>query len=221
MSPVRTVSIALACALAAGAVGLWFGGHPDRLPTGLRNAFVSDDRAVRAELIDTIHDNFYRPVSRRRLEDASLTGVVEALHDRYSHYITPSQARTFRESVSGKFDGVGMNVQQDRRGLRVINVFDGSPARRAGIHKGEVITAVNGRSIAGISSAVATARIKGPPRTHVRLQVLNPHTQRRRQLTVERRRITLPIARGHLVRRDGRELGVIELLGFSDGTHGA
>jgi carboxyl-terminal processing protease len=221
MSPVRTVSIALACALAAGAVGLWFGGHPDRLPTGLRNAFVSDDRAVRAELIDTIHDNFYKPVSRRRLEDASLTGVVEALHDRYSHYITPSQARTFRESVSGKFDGVGMNVQQDRRGLRVINVFDGSPARRAGIRKGEVITAVNGRSIAGISSTVATARIKGPPRTHVRLQVLNPRTRQRRQLTVERRRITLPIARGHLVRRDGRALGVIELLGFSEGTHGA
>lgn len=220
MTPVRTATIALACLLAAGSAGLWFGGHPESLPKGLRNAFVSDDRAIRAELIEAIEDNYYKPVSHRHLEDASLTGIVDSLHDRYSHYITPSQAKAFQETVSGRFDGVGMNVQQDRRGLRVINVFDGSPARRAGIRKGEVITAVNGRSIAGISSTVATARIKGPPGTHVRLQVLDPGTRRRRQFRLERRRITLPIARDRMVRLAGRKLGVIELLGFSDGTHG-
>ena len=219
MSPVRTVSIALACALAAGALGLWFGGHPEHLPKGLRNAFVSDDRAIRAELIDTIQGNFYKPVSRKHLQDASLTGIVNSLHDRYSHYITPSEAKGFQESVSGKFDGIGMSVQQDRRGLRVINVFSGSPARHAGIRKGEVITGVNGRSIAGTSSTVATARIKGKPGTRVRLQVLDPRTRRRRALSVERRRIVLPIARGRLVRLDNRKLGVVELLGFSDGTH--
>src|SRR5436190_3979043 len=219
MSPVRTVSIALACALAAGALGLCFGGHPEHLPKGLRNAFVSDDRAIRAELIDTIQGNFYKPVSRKHLQDASLTGIVNSLHDRYSHYITPSEAKGFQESVSGKFDGIGMSVQQDRRGLRVINVFSGSPARHAGIRKGEVITGVNGRSIAGTSSTVATARIKGKPGTRVRLQVLDPRTRRRRALSVERRRIVLPIARGRLVRLDNRKLGVVELLGFSDGTH--
>ena len=95
MTPVRTVSIALACALAAGSAGLWFGGHPELLPTGLRNAFVSNDRAIRAQLINTIEDNFYKPVSHRSLEDASLTGIVASLHDRYSHYITPSQAKGF------------------------------------------------------------------------------------------------------------------------------
>jgi carboxyl-terminal processing protease len=220
VTPVRTVSIALACTLVAGSAGLWFGGHPESLPTGLRNAFVSDDRAIRAELIDTIEDNFYKPVSRRRLEDASLTGIVASLHDRYSHYITPSQAKGFQESVSGRFSGIGMNVQQDRRGLRVIKVFAGTPASRAGIRSGNVITEVNGRSIAGVSSDVASARIRGRPGTHVRLQVLNPATGHRRGLNVVRRRITLPVARSHLVRRGGRKLGVVELLAFSEGAHG-
>jgi carboxyl-terminal processing protease len=220
MTRVRTLTIALACVLAAGSAGLWFGGHPENLPTGLRNVFVSNDRAIRAEVINTIEDNFYKPVSKRKLEDASLTGIVSSLHDRYSHYITPSQAKGFEESVSGRFNGIGMNVQQDRRGLRVIKVFAGSPARQAGIRGGDVVTAVNGRSISGVSSDVASSRIRGPPGTRVRLQVLNPASGRRRELSVVRRRITLPVARSHLVREGGRKLGVVELLGFSEGAHG-
>jgi carboxyl-terminal processing protease len=82
-----------------------------------------------------------------------------------------------------------------------------------------VVTAVNGRSIAGVSSSVATGRIKGKPGTRVRLEVLTPETKHRRQLTVERKRLRLPIARSHLVRRNGSKLGVVELLSFSDGTH--
>ena len=220
MTPVRTLTIALACALAAGVAGLWFGGHPESLPRGLRNAFVSDDRAIKAELIDAVENNFYKPVNRGRLEDASLKGIVDSLHDRYSHYVTPSQARNFRETVSGKFEGVGMNVEQDRRGLKVLNVFERSPARRAGIHKGDLITAVNGRSIAGVSSAIATSRIKGKPGTRVRLQVLSPGAKRRRELRLTRARITLPIARSRLVRRGGSRLGVLQLFGFSEGAHG-
>ncbi|MFN2616216.1 MAG: S41 family peptidase [Thermoleophilaceae bacterium] len=220
MTPVRTVTIALACALAAGVAGLWFGGHPEKLPRGLRNAFVSDDRAIRAELIDAIDDNFYKPLDRSKLENASLKGIVDSLHDRYSHYITPAEADRFRESVSGKFDGVGMGVEQDRRGLRVLNVFERSPARRAGIHPGDLITSVNGRSIAGVSSTVATARIKGRPGTRVRLQVLTPRPKRVRRVTLRRQRITVPIARSRLVRRGGRRLGVVQLFGFSEGAHG-
>jgi carboxyl-terminal processing protease len=220
MTPIRTLSLALSCALLALAAGLWLGGHPEELPDPVRDAFVDDDRALRAEVVDAIEDNYYKRVNGDKLQEESLRGIVRALDDPFSHYISPREAKRFRESIEGEFDGVGMTVDEDRRGLRVLNVFDGSPARRAGIRKGDLIVAVNGRSLAGVDSQVATARIKGPPGTRVRLAVLTPESERRRELSVKRERIEVPVAQGRVVERDGTKIGVIELLAFSNGAHG-
>ena len=64
-----------------------------------------------------------------------------------------------------------MTVVERKRGLLVVGVFKRSPAKRAGIKPGDLITKVNGRSIAGESSDVSTARIKGKPGTYVRLTI--------------------------------------------------
>jgi carboxyl-terminal processing protease len=80
----RGVAIAVLGALVALAAGLWLGGHPESLPGPVRDAFVEDDRAVRAELIESIEDNFYKPVDEDTLRDASLKAVVRSLGDRFS-----------------------------------------------------------------------------------------------------------------------------------------
>jgi carboxyl-terminal processing protease len=220
MQSARSAVVAFLCAFAALLVGIWLGGHPESLPGPVRDAFVSEDRAVRAELVETIEDNFYKPVNEDKLDEASLKGIVDALHDQYSHYLTPDEAKQFQESVSGEFEGVGMNVEEDRRGLKVIRVFDGSPARKAGIGQGDVILAVDGRSIAGVNSEVATGRIKGPSGTSVSLQVLSPGDDSPRTVSVERARIEVPVASGRIVHRDGHKVGVVELISFSSGAHG-
>ena len=217
----RTGGIAIASALLALVLGIFLGGHPELLPGPLRDAFVEEDRALRAELIDTIEENFYRPVDESSLDDASLKGIVESLEDPYSHYLTPDEADSLKESISGEFEGVGMSVEEDRRGLRVLNVFDGSPAKAAGIGKGDLIVSVNGRSLAGVNSEVATGRIKGPAGTEVKLEVFSPGAEDTRTVRVERERIEVPVARSRVVTREGRKLGVVELLGFSSGAHGA
>jgi carboxyl-terminal processing protease len=211
--------LAALSAVVALVAGLWLGGHPEDLPGPVRDAFVQEDRALRAELIDSIEDNFYKPVDEKKLDDASLRGIVESLDDPYSHYLTPKEARQFDENVSGHFEGVGMNVEQDKRGLKVLRVFDGSPAKSAGIRGGDFILAVNGHSIAGVNSEIATNRIKGPAGTSVELRVFTPGEERDRSVKVKRERIEVPVARGRLVERDGHKLGVAELFAFSDGAH--
>jgi carboxyl-terminal processing protease len=211
--------VAALSALVAFVAGLWLGGHPKDLPGPVRDAFVQEDRALRAELIDSIEDNFYKRVDEKKLDDASLKGIVESLDDPYSHYLTPREAKQFTEDVSGHFEGVGMNVEQDKRGLKVLRVFDGSPAEGAGIRRGDFILAVNGHSIAGVNSEVATNRIKGPAGTTVQLRVFTPGEERDRSVKVERERIEVPVARGRLVEREGHKVGVVELFAFSDGAH--
>ena len=175
---------------------------------------------MRAEIIDSVKDNFYKPVDEKKLDDASLKGIVESLDDPYSHYLTPKEAKALNESISGHFEGVGMNVEQNKRGLKVLRVFDGAPAERAGIRRGDFILGVNGRSIAGVNSQVATSRIKGPAGTSVTLRVFTPGQERDRTVRVKRERIEIPVARGRMVERDGHKVGVVELLSFSSGAHG-
>jgi carboxyl-terminal processing protease len=218
---VRNAVLVIAVALVALAAGLYLGGHPNKLPGGVRDTFVQDDRALRSEIVTTIEKNYYKPVDESKLDDAALKGIVESLGDPYSHYLTPTEAKSLHESISGEFDGVGMSVEKDQRGLRVLNVFDGSPAKKAGIHQQDVIVSVNGRSIGGVSSDVATGRIKGPPGTSVSLEVFTPGAHDTRTVRVKRERITVPVATGKLVGADGHEFGVVHLTTFSSGAHAA
>jgi carboxyl-terminal processing protease len=216
----RTALLVLACSVLALAAGIYLGGHPDTLPGPVRDALVDENRAVRSQIEETIRDNFYRPVDESKLDDASLKGIVESLDDPYSRYITPKEASEFQERVSGEFEGVGMSVEKDDRGLRVLNVFDGSPAANAGIHKQDLILSVDGRSIAGLSSDLATSRIKGPAGTRVELEVFTPGGEDSRTVRVERERIHVPVATGRVVERDGHKIGVVRLISFTNGAHG-
>jgi carboxyl-terminal processing protease len=211
----------LVTAVVALGIGLWLGGHPADLPGPIRDTFVQEDRALRAEIIDSIEGNFYKPVKGSKLEDASLKGIVESLDDPYSSYLTAKEARQFDEDVSGHFEGVGMNVEQDKRGLKVLRVFDGSPAQGAHIQAGDLILAVNGRPIAGITSEVSTNRIKGPAGTSVELRVFTPGDHSDRTVKVKRERISIPLTRARLKEQGGHRIGVVELMAFSDGAHAA
>jgi carboxyl-terminal processing protease len=212
--------VAFLCAVLAMGVGIWLGGHPASLPDPLRNWLVDDDRALRAELIDEVQDNFYKKVDEAKLEDASLKGIVQSLNDPYSHYLSPKEAEEFQDSVSGAFDGVGMTVEQDPHGLKVLSVFDGSPAKAAGIGRGDLIRAVDGRSIAGMASDLATARIKGEPGTKVTLEVQPLGSKRSQTLTVTRKRVQVPVVQGRIVEHDGKKVAVVSLASFSSGAHG-
>jgi carboxyl-terminal processing protease len=200
-------------------VGVWLGGHPESLPGPLRDAFVDEDTAVRAELEEEIKDNFHEDVDEERLQQGALEGMVQSLDDRFSAYFTPEEARLFRQSVSGEFDGIGVSVEKDRRGLLVVQVFEGSPAQRSGIRKDDVIVEVNGEPIAGEPTQVSTAKIKGEAGTKVRLTVLTPPRERRR-IEVERERIEVPTVDAKIRKRGGHDLAHIRLLGFTQGAHG-
>ena len=198
--------------------GIWLGGHPEALPGPVRDALVEEGPAVRADLIDTIQNHFYKPVSKAKLEDASLRGIVSSLNDPYSRYFSPQEAKSFDEDLSGKFEGVGMSVHPVKRGLLITDTFAGAPARKAGLRGGDVITAVNGRSLQGVGINIATDRIKGPPGTAVRLTVLRG--KKTLQVRVTRAKITVPVVSGRLVTRGGQKLAVIGLASFSSGVHG-
>jgi carboxyl-terminal processing protease len=216
-----TALFACVTILVVFAGGLYLGGHPSSLPDPLRDAFVEDERSIRAELIESIEDDYYKDVDADKLEDQSLKGIVEALDDRFSAYYTPAEAKEFRQALSAEFEGIGVTVQPDKKGLKIVSVFEDTPAEKAGIHEEDTIVSVNGKSIAGVPSEVATGRIKGKAGTKVTLGVLAPKQQKPRSIEVERATIDVPLAQGRMETRDGVKIARVQLAAFSEGAHAA
>jgi carboxyl-terminal processing protease len=204
--------------------GLWLGGHPEHLPGFLRNAFVANHQTqVVDEAIQRISSDYYRKIPTSKLSNASISGVVASLGDRFSHYLTPSEYREFDSPPH--FTGIGVAVGPKQRGLLIARVFDSSPAARAGLKAGELIVAVNGRKLEGLSPDAATALIKGLPGTDVSLQIEGPrpaHGPRAlvRTLKLTRATISEPVVASASRVVHGVKLGIVALATFSPGAHG-
>jgi carboxyl-terminal processing protease len=217
----RTVALAVALVVVLCA-GIWLGGHPAKLPGFLRDRLVADSSGLTAEAAEKIEDNYYRPVGGHELSDSSLQGMVRELrrrhHDRFTEYFSPEAQARFAESISGRFTGIGLSVTQVKPGLKVERVFAGSPAGKAGIEPGETIVSVDGRSIAGESSAASTEKIKGPEGTEVTVGVRSPGGKVR-QLKIVREQIALPVVTGSIKEVHGHKLGYVYMASFSQGVH--
>jgi carboxyl-terminal processing protease len=202
-------------------LGVWLGGHPDNLPGFARDALVGDDQGrLVDEALDQIADNYYRPVDKEELADKGLTASVKSLDDRFSNYFDPEQYKSFEESTKGEFEGVGMSVAEVSRGLRVLTVYDGSPAQKGGIQEGDVIVAVNGKPLAGETSEEATTLIKGPAGSAVTLRVASSG-KAARDIRLERAKVDVPVVESRMeTAKDGRKIGHVALSSFTSGAHG-
>lgn len=212
----RQSLIAILSVLAVLILGIWIGGHPRSLPGFMRGAFEANhDTEVLDEAIQRISNDYYRPVKRGELVGASIAGAVASLNDRFSNYLTPGEYKGFAHAAS--FSGIGVEVRAEKPGLLIEQVFNSTPASRAGLHTGELIIAVNGRSLKGLSTAASTGLIMGPPGSDVKLTLL--YRRHAHTLTITRATISEPVVASQMHTLHGVKLGVVELATFSEGAH--
>jgi carboxyl-terminal processing protease len=193
------------------------------LAVELTGTDLSDD-SLSEQAREVIEDNYFQAVSGDELDQGSVKGMVDELRrrydDRFSHYFDPTQLDDFNASTSGEFEGVGLTVNEVPRGLRVADVLPDSPAEGADFAVGDVITAVNEKSIEGVPSEVSTARIKGEPGTKVELTIDPVAGAGTRDVTLERAKVRLPSTRGEIKRIGGTKVAYVRFFGFSKGAHG-
>lgn len=208
--------------IAAFFVGAYAGARSEA-GGGVVDLVGGDEAPVTSDALEAIEESYYEEVDPEQLENASVRAMVERLkkqyNDRFSYYIGPNESDQLRELTEGKFSGVGMSVTGIERGLRVARVFDESPAKEEGMREGDVVIAVNGKSIAGKDADVATAQIKGKAGTEVTLTVLRPSDGSERELTLTRRELAVPVVDGEMREVDGKRIGYVQLISFSRGAH--
>lgn len=207
--------VAAVLVLLAG--GIWLGGHPSWMPSGLRSAFVDDSGSrLMQDVISLIQRDYYRKVNPNQLVNTGIAAAVASLHDPYSHYFDPTDYHSFQNQSNPHLSGIGVDVQPVSGGLEVVGVFTNSPAARAGLVRGDKIVRVDTKVLAGHSVEYDSSLIKGPAGSRVTLTVINgPH---RRTVKITRQNLVIPVASGHIISYHGVKIGYVQLTSFTQGS---
>ncbi len=200
-------------------LGVFLGGHPGWMPNWIRSAFAPQTSAQKevSQVLGLIQKDYYRPVNTDTLANDGLVAAVKALGDPYSHYFPASQQQQFQEETNPTDDGgIGIDVSSDPHGLLISDVFPDSPASSAGLHPGEVITAVGSKRIGGELWTKAADLIRGRVGTTVLLTIESKNHSR--QVSVKRANITVPVATSQIVTYKGVRIGYLLYTQFTQGS---
>lgn len=177
------------------------------------------------ETWNLVERNFYRkePLDQQEMVYASIEGMLKSLGDEATFFQRPEVAEKTRESMSGKFEGIGAYIEWKDGQLRIIAPIEDAPAERGGILAGDVILAVNGAELApllvDLDAAAATQKaaglIRGPQGTPVKLLILRPNTDEPIEFTIIRDAVPVISVRGKVI--DG-DIAYIQITEFKATT---
>lgn len=130
--------------------------------------------------------------TKKELEYGMIAGLVASYKDPYTVFFPPKEAKSFAENVKGSFGGVGMNVGMKDGNIVIIAPLKDSPAMKAGIKAGDIITAVDGKNMIGMQVDEAVSLIRGELDKPVKITVLHPGAKTTTDITIVRKEIKIP-----------------------------
>lgn len=208
------------------AVGVWVGGHPrqvglDRLPGGVRDRLVAEDRtALATQVLAILQDDYYKAIPTdlvTQVEDASVTALVEKLGDPYTEYLNPDHYRLFQANREGKYGGVGVEWQPQGDSARIMRVFPESPAATVGIRVADRVVAVDGAKVTRADNFAAMQTVKGDEGTKVTLRIARQGAKDR-DFALTRQEIRRPVVESRVERSGANRIGYVRLDQFTDGS---
>lgn len=138
-------------------------------------------------------NSYYQDIDENVLLEGAIKGMVDAVGDPYTVYYTPELMKSFMEQQQGSYVGIGVTVFMDEDGLATVSeVFDGSPAKEAGMRNGDKVVTVDGEDVTSLKDLdLVVQKIRGPVDTQVDVTVYRPEINNYVELSMVRREIKL------------------------------
>lgn len=217
----KTVFLWIAAVLATIALLLYldYATFKVNIPSSKIPADAKHDFGLVAEAWNTIHKVYVdrSAVKNRAMTYGAISGMVDALGDTgHSTFLTPDMIKEEKKFTQGHYKGVGIEITMQNGHVVIVTTLDGSPARKAGLRSGKLITMVDGREIAGMPLMQVVNLISGLEGTQVRLTVLDPATGKSRVITLTRAAIKVRNVRWS--RLPGLGIAHLRIAGFSEGV---
>jgi len=156
--------------------------------------------------------------SKDKLYEAALRGMVKSLEDPYSEYLTAKELQDLNEGMDGVYGGVGMSIRKEKGDyMEVISPFVGTPAFRAGIQIGDIITQIDGEDTLNLTATEMSKKLKGEPGTKVKVEIYRKGMKKPLEITLTREIIKLENVEYKVIDKENK-IGYISLLNFGSKT---
>ncbi len=152
-------------------------------------SLLKSEESRKMELLESLIDRYYiGEADAEDLTEGVYKGYIEGLRDPYSAYYDEEETARMTESLSGEFGGVGALMSQDRETgvITVLQVYEDSPAQKAGMQDGDVLYKVDGEDVSGRELTEVVNLVKGEKGTDVTLTLLRGDAGDEIELTVTR-----------------------------------
>jgi carboxyl-terminal processing protease len=190
---------------------------------GITSAFAQDssNRADTYRLLTLFGDVFERvraeyvdPVSDKDLVENAINGMLTGL-DPHSSYMNAKQFRDMQVQTKGEFGGLGIEVTQEDGFIKVISPIDDTPAAKAGIKAGDIITALDGKTVEGLSLQDAVDKMRGAPNSKITLTIKRQNVDKPVEVSMLREVIHIQVVKDRI---EPDNIGYVRLTQFTEGA---
>jgi carboxyl-terminal processing protease len=144
-----------------------------------------DDLRTFVEILNRVKSDYVEPVKDKDLLENAIRGMLDGL-DPHSAYLSPDEFKEITVSTSGKFGGLGIEVQMQNGFVRVVAPIDDTPAQKAGVQSGDVIIRIDETPVKGLTLIDAVKMMRGEPGSKVTLTLLRENVEQPFKLTLTR-----------------------------------
>jgi carboxyl-terminal processing protease len=166
------------------------------------------------EVFERVRADYVEKPDDTKLVEGAINGMVTSL-DPHSRYMNDKSWRDMQETTQGEFGGLGIEVTMEDGLVKVVAPIDDTPAARAGILSGDLITQINDDAVQGLTLEQAVNRMKGPPNSKTRLKIKRKGVDNPIDISLVREIIRV---RPVTYRTNGGDIGYIRIASFNEQT---
>jgi carboxyl-terminal processing protease len=166
------------------------------------------------DVFERIKAGYVEKPDDAKLVEGAINGMISSL-DPHSRYMNEKAWRDMQETTSGEFGGLGIEVTMEDGLVKVVAPMDDTPAAKAGILSGDLITGIDDTAVQGLTLEQAVAKMKGPINTKTRLKILRKGAEQPIEVSIMREVIRVRPVR---YRADGGDVGYIKINTFNEQT---
>lgn len=182
--------------------------------TGGRNYFkLSKDLDKFFDVYEVLMDNYYGDVDKEQLIEDAISGMVSSVGDVYTSYADTESTNSFNELVNGVYEGIGCTIQQQDDVIRVIDIYEGSPAEKAGLNVGDLIKSVDEYDAVTEGVDKLSNYIKNEAQGKIQMVVIREEEEK--TITLERDTVEIPVVGSKEFEKNGKKIGYLYISIFS------
>ena len=182
--------------------------------TGGRNYFKMSKKFEKFyDVYNVLLENYYGNVDEDKLIEAAIEGMVSSVGDIYTNYNDSSETDAFNEMVNGTYEGIGCTIRQDDNKIVIVEVYDGTPASKAGLKENDIIKSVDGKDTSKLTVSEVSNYIKNEAEGKVRIVVSRDGKDL--EFELDRAKVEIPSVTSKVFNVDDKKIGYISIEIFS------